>query len=77
MIILFARATGGEAKWLPDRIRPELHSAIVEMSQRLHRWVAAGGTHGRIGNIETVEFPLDSRRYRLDLENLAGDNLKR
>ena len=60
----------------PNHLLPSLASAIVFMSQRLTPIVAGGGvTQG--GNILREEFGDGSYFFRLDLENLRGQNLRK
>lgn len=62
------------APWFPLRLRSQLVTAIVILSQRLGRYPPGGTTAS--GNIERQAFSDRGIQYRVDIENLFGHNLR-
>ena len=59
----------------PNRLQPQLVSAIIRMSAKLTSVVAGGGV-AQGGNVLREIFYDGNDAYRIDLENLRGRNLR-
>jgi RHS repeat-associated protein len=67
----------GALNWYPSRLDSNLFSAIIRMSKAINRFVLGGGVY--LGeNVAREKFvdPKTGQRFRLDLENLRGHNLR-
>lgn len=59
----------------PDSYEPPLYGAVIQFSKRLTTTVEGGGVT-QIGNVLRETFVAGGKRFRIDLENLYGHNLR-
>jgi RHS repeat-associated protein len=64
-----------QTPWFPQSLDGKLRCAIIDISQELKRFPPSGVTQG--GNIVRSEFAGEKgKKYRVDVENLRGHNLR-
>ena len=72
-----AYASAAAASWFPNELLPQLGGAIVEISKKLNDYPPGGIALGRSLGFESEQWSYFGHvTYRIDLDNLRGQNLR-